>query len=346
MIDTSPTRAAFPRRPRVPVRAGALAAALALAVGLGGCGLAAGSSGPATTADSSGPSSPAAWPRTVTDCGQSVTIPKRPERIVGIEGGAETVLALGAGDRMAGWFGSKVDQLPEPLAEQARKSTFLGGSFPTPTIDAVLKSEPDLVVLYGYSKDAGLTKARFDELGVPSLVLSESCDSDADSTMEGYFRDVAMVATAIGDEAAGDSLVAGWRTKIADATSTPVQDPPSILVNGNPDPRKPFVSAGRSLANDQIKLAGGTNAFGDVSKAFIEPSWEEVATRDPEIIVDGSGGMAKSTAALRAYLRKDAALSDMQAVRDDAFLTISYYDNVPGPRAVDGVIELAQFLRR
>ncbi|MDP3890291.1 MAG: iron transporter, partial [Nocardioides sp.] len=89
----------------------------------------------------------------------------------------------------------------------------------------------------------------------------------------------------------------------------------------------------------------GVNAFGDTDEAFLSPTWEEVATRDPDVIVDGSGGLEESMAALQDYLRKDSALSRMTAVENDSFLVIDYYDNVPGPRAVDGVVKLAEFLR-
>lgn len=327
------------------VTRGRLAVALALIIaGAAGCGLADG--GAADAPDASAGSTAAAWPRTVTNCGHAVTIDAPPERIVGVEGAAETVMALGAGDQLAGWFGNKASALPDDLRTEAEKSTYLGGSWPSPTLEDVVAPEPDLVVLYGYSQEGGLTKDAFDRLGVPTLVMSETCAKDADSTVEGYFGDVETIAHAIGADAEASGLVDGWRSQIAAATATPVDGEVSVFINGNTDPTSPFASGGGSLADDQIQIAGGVNAFGDTDDAFLEPSWEEVASRDPDVIVDGSGGLAKSTKALRTYLEGDAALSQMTAVRNDAFLTIEYYDNVPGPRVIDGIVKIADFLRR
>lgn len=316
-----------------------LVVALAVLVAGAGCGLSDDGGAAAETADAS-------WPRTVTSCGEEVTIDARPERIVGIEGAAETVMALDAGDRLAGWFGNEAADLPDDLRAEAERAEHLGGSFPSPTLEAVAAPDPDLVVLYGYNEEAGLTQEAFADLGVPTLVLSESCAQGADATVEGYFGDVEIFARAIGAEETGEQLVEEWREEIAAVTTADVETEQSVFINGNPEPDQPFASAGGSLADDQIRIAGGVNAFGEIEQAFVEPSWEEVATRDPDVIVDGSGGLEESTAALRSYLGDDRALSQMTAVREDRFLTIEYYDNVPGPRVVDGVVKLAEYLRQ
>ncbi len=319
-----------------------LAVAAATLLAATSCGLA--DDGPADAAG--GEDEVAAWPRTVENCGEEVTIAEQPERIVGVEGAAETVMALGAGDQLAGWFGNEAAQLPDDLRAEAERSEYLGGSFPAPTLEAVAEPDPDLVVLYGFNEESGITREAFADLGVPVLVLSETCAEAPDPTVEGYFGDVAVFAEAIGADDRGEELVAGWQEEIAAATEEPVEGEPTVLVNGNPDPTKPFASGGGSLADDQIEIAGGVNVFGDTEEAFLEPSWEEIATRDPDLIVDGSGGLEESTAELRSFLTDDPALSQLTAVEEDAFLTIEYYDNVPGPRVVDGVVKLADRLRQ
>ncbi|MDP3891064.1 ABC transporter substrate-binding protein [Nocardioides sp.] len=321
------------------------AVALVLGATLSACGTS--DAGPTTasgdtTLDDTTPAAAGSdWPRTVTSCGREVTLDAAPTRVVGIEGAAETALALEAGDQLAGWYGNAPEKLPGVLGEQAALSEHLGGSFPTPQLEDILATEPDLLLLYGYNSEAGLTQERLDELGVPHLLLSEACPEDADGSLDGYFTDTVTIATALGDQEAGEALVEEWRGRIADATAAPVEGEPSVFVMGNTDPTEPFASGGSSLADEQIALAGGVNAFGDTDEAFLSPTWEEVATRDPDVIVDGSGGLEESMAALQDYLRSDSALSRMTAVENDSFLVIDYYDNVPGPRAVDGVVQLA-----
>lgn len=320
------------------------AAVLALLIVLAGCGFTSDTDATGDTG-ASGAGGDLPWPRTVSNCGREVTIEAEPTRIVGFEGAAETVFALGAGDQMAGYFGSDPAALPQDLATEATKAKHLGGSFPTPKLEALIKPDPDLIVLYGYNQEAGITQEALDRLGVPHLILSEQCPQDADNSVEGYFQDAETFATAIGADEAGKSVVDGWRTEIEKATATPVEGEPSVFIMGSPDPKSPFASGGTSLADEQITLAGGTNLFGDSGEAFLEPSWEEIAKRNPEVIVDGSGGKEESMTALKKYLRDDAALSGITAVQDDRFLVLDYYDNVPGPRVVDGVVKLAEFLR-
>lgn len=326
-------------------------ASAAIALGLTGCSVT-GTQDPAATTSAqpvtTGTTVDAAedFPRTVTNCGREVTIEAKPARVVGVEGGAETVFALGAADQMAGYFGNEAQKLPGALGEQAATTQHLGGSFPAPTLEALLESEPDLLVLYSLYPDAGITAERLDELGVPFLLLSEACDTHADPTVEGYFGDVSVVGTALGVDDVADELVAGWRTQIAEATAEPVDGLPTVFVMGSPNASEPFTSGGSSLANDQIAIAGGQNLYADADDAFLTPSWEETASRNPDVIVDGSGGMQESMEALRTYLTEDDALSQMTAVRDDAFLVIDYYDNVPGPRVIDGIVKIAEFLRQ
>ncbi|WP_161962399.1 ABC transporter substrate-binding protein [Nocardioides speluncae] len=321
------------------------AAVLALLITLTGCGFAGDSEDAGATDDTSAGADDQAWPRTVTNCGREVTIEAQPTRIVGFEGAAETVFALGAGDQMAGYFGSERAALPEDLATEAAEAEHLGGSFPTPKLEALIEPDPDLIVLYGYNQEAGITQEALDKLGVPHLILSEQCPESPDNTVEGYFEDAETFATAIGADEAGKTVVGGWRTEIEKATATPVEGEPTVFIMGSPDPKSPFASGGASLADEQITLAGGSNLFGDTDEAFLEPSWEEIADRNPDVIVDGSGGKDESMAALKKYLKGDAALSGITAVKDDRFLVLDYYDNVPGPRVVDGVVKLAEFLR-
>lgn len=323
------------------------AAVLALLIVLTGCGFAedTGATDDEKGSDATNAGGELAWPRTVTNCGREVTIEAEPSKIVGFEGAAETVFALGAGDKMAGYFGSEPKALPADLATEAAKTKHLGGSFPTPKLEAMIKPDPDLVVLYGYNKEAGITQEALDKLGVPHLILSEQCAEDPDNTVEGYFNDAEIFATAIGADEAGKTVVGGWRAEIEKATATPVEGEPTVFIMGSPDPKSPFASGGSSLADEQIRLAGGSNLFGDTEEAFLEPSWEEIAKRNPDVIVDGSGGKEESMAALQKYLKGDAALSGITAVKSDRFLVLDYYDNVPGPRVVDGVVKLAEFLR-
>ncbi len=320
--------------------------AVAAAVALTGCSSGGSSDGGSRTATSGGSSAAApAFPVTVTNCGKSVTIPSQPSRIVATDGAAETAFALGLGNEVVGYFGDPASKLPTDYRDQATHAKYLGTTYPSPSLEKITELNPDLVLLYGYFDDTGVTDAKLTQLGIPHLVLSESCPGSKASTLDGYFGDVATIAQATGTAPKAVSLVAGWKRELASAL--PAQAPakkPSVFVQGNTDESSVFASGGLSLANDQIARAGGVNAFADTAKSFLTPSWEQVAERNPDVVVDGSGGGPKSLAALESYLSTNGALSGINAVKHHAFLSLEYAENVPGPRAVEGTVKLAKFL--
>jgi iron complex transport system substrate-binding protein len=95
-----------------------------------------------------------------------------------------------------------------------------------------------------------------------------------------------------------------------------------------------------------IELAGGTNAFGDVTTRYPRPSEEEVLARAPEVILASTGAMAgreSDEAARRQRLLSRAGWAQVPAIRDDriAFLDEDVVSR-PGPRLVDGLEAMAE----
>ncbi|MGY5765361.1 iron chelate uptake ABC transporter family permease subunit [Brachybacterium sp. DNPG3] len=266
--------------PRV-VRRGLAAGVLALA--LASCAPAVPEQAAAGTASDGGSASASAgadasadagatvtYPVTVENCGREVTLDSAPQRVVGVEGAAETLFALGVADQTVGYFGTAPESLPDDLAAQAEQTEHLGSSFPFPTAEQVIENDPDLVVLYGFG-DSGELAEQLDAQQIPYLQLSETCD-EPDHTVEGYFADVETIATALGDAAAGEELVAQWRSELPERTEV-ASDAPTVVVYGNMDPSQPFVSGAGSFVQDQLDYAGGINSYADSPEGYLTPSW-------------------------------------------------------------------------
>ncbi|GMA41471.1 ABC transporter substrate-binding protein [Mobilicoccus caccae] len=315
-------------------------AALAVTVSAAAC--AAPSVPPDGSAAATGPAAAGtAFPTTVTNCGRTVTIPSRPSKVVAFDGAAETVFALGAAEQLSGYFGADPKALPADLAAQAGTTTRIGSTFPAPTLEAVTKDKPDLILMYGENEKGGLTGERLDQLGIPHLQLSEACRDKPDATVEGYLGDVQTIADALGRGEDGRRLVAQWRQRLAELPA-PSDPRPSVMVSGNVDPKSPFASGRGSFVQDQLTKAGARNVYEDVAKGYLSPSWEDVATRNPDIIVDGSGGMEKSRDALLAHLRANPALAQMTAVEKSRVIAVPFSQNVPGPQAIDGIVAIGK----
>lgn len=281
----------------------------------------------------------ASYPVTVENCGREVTIADRPTAVVGFDGAAETVFALDASDQLAGYFGTAPDGLPADLAPAASQTTHLGGTFPFPSTEQVLEQQPDLVLAYGFGDDGALAD-QLDTLAIPYLVLSEACD-DPDPTVEGYLTDVTTIATALGIPDAGADLVEDWRDQLP-APVAPGDDAPVVVVYGNQDPTQPFVSTGASFVQDQLDWAGAVNAYADEDEGYLSPSWEDIASRNPDLIFSGGGGGEPIRQGLVDYLNANAALATMPAAQNDAVVTIEYAQNIPGPQAIAGITTIAE----
>lgn len=281
-------------------------------------------------------------PITVESCGQKVEISKKPERIVAFDGAATTLFALKASDQMVAYYGTPADQMPDDLGAEAGRLEYRGSTFPAPTLEVLLQDSPDLVLLYGEYEQKGITQARLAELDVPAINLSEGCKENADPTLEGYYSDVEKLGKVVGKADEARSLVAGWRERVE--AVQPKGEKRRVLIHGNMDPSSVFASSGRSFAGDQLRVAGGENIYEDAETGYLEPSWEDVAKRDPEIIIDGSGGLEESNKALKEYLGANDALANMSAVRDGRIVSIPYQENIPGPQAIDGIEMMAKVL--
>src|SRR5699024_10543220 len=105
----------------------------------------------------------------------------------------------------------------------------------------------------------------------------------------------------------------------------------------------PRTAGGQALLSEIIEQAGGKNIFADEDERWFDTSWEQVADREPEVILiydyqDPSVGEKKAT------LRDTSAISAVPAIRDDRFETIPLSVAQPGPRSVDAVRSLAEEL--
>ncbi|GAB3533481.1 ABC transporter substrate-binding protein [Arthrobacter tecti] len=276
------------------------------------------------------------------NCGREVTVEEQPEAVVAMDGAAETVFALGQGGAVKGYFGATADSLPEALAGEASKTEHLGGTFPAPSLEAIIAEAPDLVLLYGYYEEAGVTAERLDELNIPHFVLNEAC-VEGDTSMDGYLDDVVTIATVLGVPDKGKQLVEEWTNRIDEAAA----DEPTghtVFIQGSPDPASVFASGGTSFANSQIELAGGTNIYADSDEGYLTPSWEDVAAKNPSVIVNGVADGPGAMESLKGYINDNPALAAIDAAKEDRYFGMKYAENVPGPQAVEGTIALAEFL--
>lgn len=236
----------------------------------------------------------------VDDFGDTIRIASPAARVVSLNPvTTELLFALGAGDRLVGrthW-----DLYPA----EAKQVTDIGDGM-NPNVEAVLGQRPDLVLLYASESNRSAV-AQLHAAGVATIAYRT--DRIADLS-----RVVPVVAKALGVEAQGtlvaDSVVASIarvRAEQADSASR-VTAFWHIWTN-------PLLTIGRtSYLSELLEAAGGKNIFADLDAPSPQVTLEEIARRDPDVLLAGPVNAER--------IRNDPRWSAVRAVREGRVLVV------------------------
>lgn len=326
-------------------------AAVGLAAGLvlAGCGGVAPESGTAPTtppaARGTTSAAPDAFPLTIENCGVEVTVDERPERVVAIKSSMiELVLALGAGDRLAG-TGFPDGPAPEPWADEAAAVPVLSDK--VPSAETVLETEPDLVMAGWESNLTGEgagDRATLAGLGVATYVAPSACTDPTQRpdrlTFDDVFAHVEEAGRLLGATDAAARLVAEQRERLA-AVERDDRGLTALWWSSGTD--VPFVGAGSGAPQMIMEAVGLVNTAAGLDETWSPWSWEQVAADDPDVLVlvDSEWNSADRK---KALLAEHPVLSELTAVREERFLVVPFPATEAGVRNVAAVEDLARQL--
>ena len=284
---------------------------------------------------------------TVNNCGVETIYDTVPQRVVATDTSAlEVLVALGLQEHVIGYFGGTPDRLQPQHQARAAVVERLGGSFPYPSLEAVLAPGPDLVFSYGFNESAGLTGQNLRDSGAHSFSFTEACpDFTGKVTLEVMFEDVRAVAQIFGVERRAEELITSWEQQIADvAAATPAGEPVRVFYFDSGE-EAPFTALSGSVMSDIISRAGGMNILSEVSGTWGTVEWEAIVEGDPELIIFVDYGFGGPDAN-RTLLESNPALSGMPAVVNGQYMALTFLQSVPGPQNLDGLIKVATAVRR
>jgi iron complex transport system substrate-binding protein len=270
---------------------------------------------PSPSPQSPSPSAaPIAFPATLTDFqNRSVTLPKRPERIVSIGPSiTEFLFALGAGPRVVG-----VDDFSdEPAAVlQIEKVGGIKVNF-----EKVVSLRPDLVLSVKFSDG---TIERLAGAGLLVLVVDPQSAGDV-------ARTAILLGRAVGSD--GEAMAKDIERRIdavRSKTSASATKPRVYHEIDASDPTKIFTVGPGSYIHDLITVAGGQNIGARASSAYPQLSAEEILRSDPEIIVLAAADYSAKPEQVVAR----TGWSVISAVKNGRIVTIApNLINRPGPR--------------
>lgn len=290
------------------------------------------------------------FPLTITNCGQTLTFDRPPERVVAIGDNAIPLLAaVDALDTVVGLVGEPPLQVYDAATRRAVKQMprigsgeSAGGSVQI-SLEVVINKHPDLVVGATPTASSSLTQDSLARVGIPFLVLPSWCAEDPirDPTFADVYSQVKLYGRVFGAEQQAAAAVADLRDRVAAVRESAAGSPArsAAVLFQNPT-YGPGAYGDNSMSDAQLEVLGITNVFGDVSKRYFEPSIEEIIARNPDWLIllhtEGQPQQVK-----QAFLATPGVQS-MTAVRNDNIVVLNFsLTDPPSPLSVEGLERLA-----
>ncbi|HHX73426.1 MAG TPA: cobalamin-binding protein, partial [Firmicutes bacterium] len=264
----------------------------------------------------------ATYPLTLTDdMGRTVTVAKKPERIVSIMPSlTEITFAVGAGDRLVGV--TDFCNYPEEVLEIEKI-----GNLYNLNIELILALEPDLV-LAGRSETLQQSLSFLDDNNIPYVVVDPQ-------TLDDIEKSIITVATLLDCKAEGEALAAKLSADRAEleakAAAIPEAEKPRVFILLDTDAL--YTVGEGEYMSEMITAAGGINAVAGEGSGYFRLSEEALLAIDPDVFI--------CTWPMRDQVMAKAAWQDLSAVKNGRVYDVAT-DPVsrPGPRFVQGLAEL------
>ena len=274
-------------------------------------------------------------PVTVDDYGRKVTVTAMPQKVLTFGPNCtELFIALGLGGKITG---NTLDNhsrgpLPEYAAEYARVPELNYGSA---TREAALTSGADFV--FGIDWEfggGGLDIAELEANGMNVLVERASSFDEA-------YDEIRSLGKIFKIEARAEEFIKEQERRMkAVADKIKGRAPLRVLVYDSGSSGV-FTCSGENFESLLIERAGGENVFGGLTgKQWVTVSYEEAVAREPQVIVIHDYD-SPSVEAKIAEIKANSALSQLECVKNERFVTIALESVLPGSRMAYAVERFA-----
>jgi iron complex transport system substrate-binding protein len=288
-----------------------------------------------------GAQAPAAQSVVVESCGKQLTFTSTPQRAVALDqSSTETLLALGMQDHMAGTANIKTKVAPQ-YAEAYAKIPVLSPKILTS--EPLRAASPDVVVSGFrelFTADRAGTRDELEALGVPTFVSAVNCPDGTTPPFERLFRDYENLGRIFGATERANRLVAEQRAAIAEVQAVK-REPVKVVWVYSVFKGVPYVAGRDGMPSQITRISGATNIFDDLATEWPETSWEEIARRDPDVIVIGDlterGILGDKASEKLAIMREHPAISQLKALKDNKVIELNGTEMDPSVRTVNAL---------
>ena len=284
---------------------------------------------------------------TVQSCNRTVSFDAPPARAISNDVNlTEMMLVLGLADRMVGYTGiSGWKTLDEEMRAGVEALPELSAKYPTKEV--LVGADADFFFAgwnYGMKVGGEVTPDTLAPFGIKVYELTESCThimNKGKASIEDMYADLANLGTIfdVPDKAA--TLIDGYKADLASFADTlETGDPLRVFVYDSGEDA-PFTAGLYAMPTALIEAAGGMNVMEDFEKSWGTVTWEEVVERNPEVIVIVNYGEVTAEQK-RDFMMSKPAFAELDAVKNDRFVTLEYVEATPGPRNIQAIKTLAE----
>lgn len=284
---------------------------------------------------------------TVQSCNRTVAFDAPPERAISNDVNlTEMMLVLGLADRMVGYTGiSGWKTLDEEMRAGVEELPELSAKYPSKEV--IIGADADFFFAgwnYGMKVGGEVTPETLEPFGVKVYELTESCThimEKGKASIDDMYSDLMNLGKIFGVEDKASALVESYKADLTNFTDgLETGEPPRVFVYDSGEDA-PFTAGLYAMPTALIEAAGGTNIMNSFEKSWGTVTWEEVVELNPEVVVIVNYGNVTAEQK-RAFMISNPAFSDMDAVKNDRFVTLEYVEATPGPRNIQAIKTLAE----
>lgn len=217
-----------------------------------------------------------------------------------------------------------------------------------PSLEAVVAKEPDFVSASFPSTLSDKTVAsreKFESLGVPVYLAPNQCGKENNNaapeenfTIDKVYQEIDDLAKIHGVPDKGEELTTELRKRLESAVAQKPGQPVTVLF-WFANAEAPYVAGGSGASQFVTDQLGLTNVYADQRDEWPQVSWEDVAAKNPDIIVMGDltrkSQTAETAEAKIEHLRSNPVTAEMGAVKNNRFVKVAGGDMNPSIRTVD-----------
>ena len=286
----------------------------------------------------------------VDSCNRTVTFDSPPQRAISNDVNlTEMMLVLGLSDKMVGYTGiSGWKTLDEEMRLGVKQLPELSPKYPTKEV--LVGADADFFFAgwnYGMKVGGEVTPETLKPFGINVYELTESCIhimTKKKVSMDDMYNDLLNLGLIFKIENRAKKLVDAYRSDLKKFTQKLESIPTKKVFVYDSGEDTPFTAGRYAMPTALIEAAGGINIMDDFQKSWGTVTWEEVIDRNPEIVVIVNYGKVTAEQK-RKFMMSNPAFANIDAVKNNRFVTLEYVEATPGPRNIKAIKKLAKAFR-